>query len=313
MARISLSRGELHANLLCRAGFAACQLMNTDFTAVPDWFSYENACAGIAVADISGDGFPDLVIFMVDDPPGQNAGYFRIGWATDDQGTVGSWSPWTAVPDWFTWANAGADIAVADAGGDGGLDLVVLMVDAPDGRNQGYYRSGALRADGTVTTWRPWAAVADWYFWENQGAGLDIASLGPKGMPELVVMAVDNPLGQNGGYYSVGWRLTAGRPADGWGPWEPVPDWRFWENQGAGLDIASLGPNRTPHLVVLAVDNPPGQNDGWYRVLDVMTDLDMAAQMGVWRLLENDAQINPVHAALLHTGSVLFFAGSGND
>ena len=64
--------------------------MNTDFTAVPDWFSYENACAGIAVADISGDGFPDLVVFMVDDPPGQNAGYFRIGWGTDDQGRVGS-------------------------------------------------------------------------------------------------------------------------------------------------------------------------------------------------------------------------------
>ena len=39
----------------------------------------------------------------------------------------------------------------------------------------------------------------------------------------------------------------------------------------------------------------------------------MAAQMGVWRLLENDSVVNPVHAALLHTGSVLFFAGSGND
>jgi hypothetical protein len=35
--------------------------------------------------------------------------------------------------------------------------------------------------------------------------------------------------------------------------------------------------------------------------------------MGVWRLLENDSVVNPVHAALLHTGSVLFFAGSGND
>ena len=68
-----------------------------------------------------------------------------------------------------------------------------------------------------------------------------------------------------------------------------------------------------PHLVLLTVDNPPGANDGWFRVLDAMTDLDMAPEMGVWRLLENDAQVNPVHAALLHTGSVLFFAGSGND
>jgi FG-GAP repeat protein len=43
--------------------------MNTDFTAVPDWFPDENAGTGIAVADINGDGFPDVAILMVDDPP----------------------------------------------------------------------------------------------------------------------------------------------------------------------------------------------------------------------------------------------------
>ena len=195
----------------------------------------------------------------------------------------------------------------------GSFDLVIFMVDAPDGPNQGYYRSGPLHADGTVSAWRPWGAVPDWYFWENQGAGVAVADLDGDGTPELVVMAVDNPPGQNGGYYTVGWRLAGGRPADGWGPWQAIPGWRFWENQGAAVTIAGLGPEQMPHLVTVVVDNPPGQNDGWYRVLDVMTDLDMAAEMGVWRLLENTSQVNPVHAALLHTGSVLFFAGSGND
>lgn len=35
--------------------------------------------------------------------------------------------------------------------------------------------------------------------------------------------------------------------------------------------------------------------------------------MGSWQVLPYQAPILPVHAALLHTGKVLFFAGSGND
>ncbi|MFI7601683.1 galactose oxidase-like domain-containing protein [Actinoplanes sp. NPDC049681] len=286
----------------------------TAWAAVPDWTTWVNEGAGVAVADVSGNGRPDLVIFMVDGVPGgANAGWYRIGWDLGVDGRVGGWSPWQAVPDWFPWANAGADITVADVDGDGRPDLVVLMVDAPIGRNQGYYRSGPLRADGTVPQWRPWAAVPDWRFEDNQGAGIAVADLDGDGTPELVVLAVDSPPGRNGGYYSVGWRLAGGRPADGWGPWEAVPDWRFWEGQDAGAAVVPLGARGMPHLVVLTVDNPPGRNDAWYRVLDLMTDLAMAAEAGVWRLLETDSRVNPVHAALLRTGDVLFFSGSGND
>jgi hypothetical protein len=282
---------------------------------VPDWFAWQNQGAGIAVADVDGDGRLDLVVFMVDAPNDQNAGYYRVGRALDPDGAVtGGWTPWTAVPDWFSWVNAGGDITVADVDGDGRLDLVVLMVDAPDGPNAGYYRSGPLGTDGVVTTWRPWVPVPDWRFWENQGAGVAVADLDGDGTPELLAFAVDSPVGQNGGYYSVGWRLDGrGRPADGWGPWQPVPDWRFFDNQAAAVAVAPLGPAGMPHLVVLAVDDPPGQNGGWYRVLDAMTDLEMAPQMGVWRLLEEGSQVLAVHAALLHTGGVMFFAGSSND
>ncbi len=285
------------------------------WTAVPGWFSWENEGAGVAVADVSGNGRLDLVVFMVDGPVGQNAAYYRLGWDLDMTGAVtGGWTPWTPVPDWFSWANAGADITVADIDGDGRLDLVVLMVDAPEGPNAGYYRSGPLDPSGVVNAWRPWTAVPDWKFWENQGAGVAVGDVDGDGTPELLVLAVDDPVGKNGGYYSVGWRLDArGRPADGWGPWTAVPDWRFWENQDAAGALIPLGAAGMPHLVVLAVDAPPEQNGGWYRVVDAMTDLDMAPQMGVWRLLEADSEVLAVHAALLHTGGVMFFAGSGND
>jgi hypothetical protein len=282
---------------------------------VPDWFPWRNEGAGIAIVDVAGDGRLDLVVFMVDAPDGPNRAYYRVGRGLDADGVVtGGWTLWVEIPDWFPWVNAGADVAVADVAGDGRLDLVVFMVDAPDGPNAGYYRSGPLGVDGVVTAWRPWVAVPDWRFWENQGCGVAVADLDGDGTPELLVLAVDSPAGQNGGYYSVGWRLDGrGRPADGWGPWQPVPDWRFWENQEAAVAVAGLGAAGMPHLVVLAVDAPPGVNGGWYRVLDAMTDLEMAPQMGVWRLLEETSQVLAVHAALLHTGDVVFFAGSSND
>jgi hypothetical protein len=44
------------------------------------------------------------------------------------------------VPEWTSWENQGAGIAVADLGGDGFLDLIVLRVDhRTPGPNQGFY------------------------------------------------------------------------------------------------------------------------------------------------------------------------------
>ncbi len=42
-------------------------------------------------------------------------------------------------------------------------------------------------------------------------------------------------------------------------------------------------------------------------------DLDAARQKGVFELLPCDSQVLAVHATVLHTGKLLFFAGSGND
>lgn len=42
-------------------------------------------------------------------------------------------------------------------------------------------------------------------------------------------------------------------------------------------------------------------------------DITEAATKGIWEILPCNSQVLAVHAALLHTGKVLFFSGSGND
>jgi hypothetical protein len=46
--------------------------------AVPGWFGSEDQGADIALGDISGNGRPDLVVFHVDNPGGENHGYYRV-------------------------------------------------------------------------------------------------------------------------------------------------------------------------------------------------------------------------------------------
>jgi hypothetical protein len=113
------------------------------FIAVPDWFSQENEGAGIAVTDLPATGGQQhLAVLMVDGGPQQNRGLYRLGRNLDANGTVtGGWTPWVDVPDWFSWENQGADLAVADLGNGGGRDLVVLMVDGGPQQNRGFTAS----------------------------------------------------------------------------------------------------------------------------------------------------------------------------
>ena len=72
----------------------------------------------------------------------------------------------------------------------------------------------------------------------------------------------------------MGWTLD-GVVAGGWSEWVEVPDWFSWENQGGGIAVVDRGATRD--LVVFAVDNPPGQNQAFYRVA---ANIDVEGQPG---------------------------------
>jgi hypothetical protein len=292
----------------------------TPWKDIPEWVSWENQGAGIALGDLSGNGNLDLVVMMVDNPPGQNRGVYRVGHDLDAEGDVrGGWTPWKDIPDWFSWENQGAGIALGDLSGNGNLDLVVMMVDNPPGQNRGVYRVGHdLDAEGDAAGgWGKWLDVPDWFSWENQGCGVALADISGEQKHDLVVFGIDNAAQQNQAFFRIAIDVDrngvpAGAqqadPTVGWSSLLGVNNWFSWENQYSGIAVATLG--GISHLVILAVDHPPDGNLGVYVTVPLVEDPSVH---GAWDRLAFNSQVLAVHAALLHTGKVLFFAGSGNN
>jgi hypothetical protein len=237
---------------------------------VPGWFGAEDQGGGVAVADLNGNGRPDVVVFHIDNPAGDNHGYFRVGRDLNANGqAAGGWTNPVLVPGWFGWENQGGAVALADLNGNGRQDLVVLHIDNPAGENSGYFRIGRdLDANGNVGGgWTNPIRVPGWFGAQDQGAGVAVADFTRNGRPDLVVFHIDNPGGENRGYYRIGRDVDAnGTVSGGWTPPVALPGWFGAEDQDGGIACADLNGNGWPDMVVFHIDNPAGDNRGYYRM-----------------------------------------------
>jgi hypothetical protein len=187
------------------------------FATVPDWTSWENQGAGVAVADLGGTGTQDLLVLRVDAPRGgPNRASYRVGSGLDAVGAVTRWGPWLDVPGWDSNQDEGAALAVAELG-PSGLCLIVLQVrgGGDAAANNGRYRIGRTLDEHGIPQggWSPWRDVPDWRSFRDQGAGIAVADLGSDGRPELVVFHVDDtntdrPDLPNRAFYRIGHALA---------------------------------------------------------------------------------------------------------
>jgi hypothetical protein len=92
---------------------------------------WSSAGGGASLADVNGNGKPDLVLTDIDSPQGANPFWCYIGWDIDINGNVAGWSSFTGPSLGNMTSGGGA--AIADIDKNGILDLLLMTIDDPYG------------------------------------------------------------------------------------------------------------------------------------------------------------------------------------
>lgn len=234
---------------------------------VPGWFGDHNQGGGIAVANLHGGSQRDVVVFHIDNPRGENRGYYRVGRRLSANGAVrGGWTGPLRVPGWFGSNNADSDIAIGSIRGKGSRDIVVVHVDDPRGENAAYYRVGFdLRGDGSVRGgWSPVRKVPGWFGSSTAGVGVTLADTTGNGKQDIIVYHIDDPKRSNFAYFRRGVNPDAFGNVQTWSAPVKVPGSIGHESDGGGIAATRLA-DGTGVVAVYNIDDPRGSNRGYLR------------------------------------------------
>ena len=225
--------------------------------------------ADVALGEIGAGPGVDMLLFYIDDPAGENQGFFRIGWNLDEAGdpTIG-WSETRPIPGWFGARNEGGGVSLADIDDNGQLDLVVTHIDDPDGPNEAYYRIGwNLDIEGQVTGgWTEPFGVPGQLGNDTGEGGATLIDLDGNGDQDLVMLYLDEDSGEDEGHYQIGWNLDSAGHASHWSGLQLIPGGFGGNGVGAGLTAVQTAPDGPFSLVVFHIDDPWGANRGFYRI-----------------------------------------------
>jgi hypothetical protein len=220
---------------------------------------------GAAVADLDGNGRPELILMAYDNPPGANAFRYTIGWNLNAQGVATNWSSHAQVGG-VGHEGQGAAVVIGQLDANPRPDMIFIAYDNPPGPNTLRYRVGMnVNAQGNAT----WAAnhvQVDGVGHEGEGLGAALANVDANGRPDLVLLAYDAPPAANNFRARTGLNLNAAGAAASWQPGFQGFAGVGHLGQGAGLAIACLDGDPRADWITLAYDNPPGANSFRYNV-----------------------------------------------
>ncbi len=152
---------------------------------------------GAAIGLIDNNLRPDMVLIGIDNPPQDNNIWMVIGKNLDWFGLAESWTPKITLPCDIGWNSAGGGAALADINNNGQLDLVVMNIDNPAGPNNLWSWIGwDIDIDGNVASWTPIGSPPSPGN-ITSGGGAAIGDIDLNGTPDLFLMTVDNPYGND--------------------------------------------------------------------------------------------------------------------
>ncbi len=207
---------------------------------------HHSAGGGATIGYINDNERPDLVLMGIDDPDGANSFWYYIGWDLNTEGSPAEWSDKISVSG-VSSSNEGGGATIGYIDNDPRPDLILMGVDAPSRANNFRYKVGLnLGTDGRTQNWSYVGGNALGF--QNDGGGATLGYVNDNGIPDLILMAIDNPSGDNSFWYHVGLDLnTNGQPASWTGVIGPagIPG---WANAGGGAALV-YKPLTQPQLV----------------------------------------------------------------
>jgi hypothetical protein len=221
--------------------------------------------AGLAVGLINNNQIPD-VVFMANGSPTSGADVFRyiIGYDLDSKGNPTSYSPIKSISG-MSFVAEGAGVALADIDGNGQIDIVLMVIDAPSGPNEFRYKIGYnINTNGDASNWsavKQISGLGDSSF----GGGITIGDIDKNGVLDILLMAYDQPSGSTQIRYKIGYNINANGNASFWS------GAKYTSGLGSNVDgtaaqLTDIDGNGTLDLVFFADDNPVGANEFRYKI-----------------------------------------------